>query len=72
MFHLALKGLAKGQGDIKDLEGPLSGYSRLRVANYRVILHYGAANEIECVFAERRSIVYEIFSETLREKLIKP
>jgi len=68
-MRLALKSLAKGQGDIKALEGPLSDYWRLRVGSYRVILFYPRPNQIECVFAERRSIIYEIFAETLRERL---
>ena len=68
-LRLALKSLAKGRGDVKALEGPLSGYWRLRVSSYRVILFYRGPNEVECVYAERRSIVYEIFAEALREKL---
>ena len=68
-MRLALKALAKGRGDIKALEGALRHYSRLRVASYRVILFYRNANNIECVFAERRSIIYEIFEEALRERL---
>jgi mRNA-degrading endonuclease RelE of RelBE toxin-antitoxin system len=70
-IRMALKGLAKGQGDVKSLEGPLTSYSRLRVHSYRVILFYRSLNQIECVFAERRSIVYEIFAEELRERLRK-
>ena len=69
MLRLAVRSLANGQGDVKELEGPLSSYSRLRVGSYRVILFYRNSNQIECVFAERRSIVYEVFAETLREKL---
>ena len=65
----ALKALAKGKGDIKPLEGALASYSRLRVLSYRVILFFTSGNEIECVFAERRSIVYEVFAEALRKKL---
>ena len=68
-MRLALKSLAKGQGDVKALEGPLSTYWRLRVASYRVILFYRSPSQIECIFAERRSIVYEIIAEALREKL---
>ena len=68
-LRLALKSLAKGRGDVKALEGPLTGYWRLRVSSYRVILFYRSPNEVECVYAERRSIVYEIFAEALREKL---
>jgi len=68
-LRLALRAAASGKGDIKVLEGPLASYSRLRVLTYRVILFYRAPNEIECVFAEHRSIVYEIFAEELRKKL---
>jgi hypothetical protein len=50
------------------MEGPLTSYSRLRVQSYRVILFYRGPHHIECIFAERRSIVYEIFAEALREK----
>jgi mRNA interferase RelE/StbE len=70
-LRLALKGLAKGQGDIKELEGPLANYSRLRVSGYRVILFYRMPNTIECIFAERRSIVYEVFADELRRKLMR-
>jgi hypothetical protein len=68
-IRLALKSLAKGQGDIVALDGPLACYSRLRVLSYRVILFYRSPNEIECVFAEHRSIVYEIFAQELQQKL---
>ena len=70
-MRLALKALARGQGDVRSLEGPLLSYCRLKVSNYRVILFYRSPSEIECVLAEIRSIVYEIFAETLREKLIR-
>jgi len=69
-MRLALKSLAKGQGDIKALEGPLAQYWRLRVMSYRVILFYRSPNEVECVFAEHRSIVYEVFAAGLQRKLI--
>lgn len=68
-LRLALRALAKGQGDVRALEGPLANYSRLRVSSYRVILFYRSPNEIECVFAEHRSIVYEIFADELRRRL---
>jgi mRNA-degrading endonuclease RelE of RelBE toxin-antitoxin system len=68
-MRLAFKRLAKGQGDVKALEGALASYWRLRVLSYRVIMFYRSPTEIECIFAERRSIVYEIFAEALREKL---
>jgi mRNA-degrading endonuclease RelE of RelBE toxin-antitoxin system len=68
-MRLAFKALAAGRGDIKALEGALTNYSRLRVSSYRVILFYRDSNHIECIFAEHRSIVYEIFENVLRERL---
>jgi mRNA-degrading endonuclease RelE of RelBE toxin-antitoxin system len=70
-MRLALKAVARGKGNIRALEGPLASYWRLRVASYRVILFYSNADIIECVFAEHRSIVYEIFQQALREVLSK-
>jgi mRNA-degrading endonuclease RelE of RelBE toxin-antitoxin system len=68
----ALKGLARERGDVKRLEGPLEEYCRLRVGDYRVIVHYVSGAVIQCVFVERRSIVYEIFAVALREVLSRP
>jgi mRNA-degrading endonuclease RelE of RelBE toxin-antitoxin system len=62
----ALKALTKESGDIKRLEGPLEDYCRLRVDGFRVILYYTGRGSIQCVFAERRNIVYEVFAATLR------
>ncbi len=66
----ALRDLAKEKGDVVPLEGPLQEYCRLRIGSYRVILRYASAKTIECVFAERRSIVYEAFSELMVDRLI--
>jgi mRNA-degrading endonuclease RelE of RelBE toxin-antitoxin system len=66
----AIKGLAEGRGDTKPLEGKLEGYSRLRVAGYRVVFAeraVGGERIVDCVFAERRSVVYEIFVRLLSE-----
>ena len=60
----ALRDLARGRGDIKGLEPPLEEYQRLRVGPYRVIFRH-AGDRVRCVFAERRGIVYEVFSEIL-------
>ena len=65
----ALRGLATGRGDIKPLEAPLQGYCRLRVGGYRVVFAYGKRGTIECIFAEQRSIVYELLLERLRDRL---
>jgi mRNA-degrading endonuclease RelE of RelBE toxin-antitoxin system len=65
----ALRDLAKGRGDVKALEGPLSAYCRLRVRGYRVILSYAKKGSVQCVYAERRSVIYEVFADTLRDLL---
>ena len=70
-MRLALKALETGKGDIEALEGPLASYSRLRVSSYRVILFFRSSLQIECIFAERRSIVYEVFAEALRERIAR-
>lgn len=61
-------------GDVKLLEGKLAGWSRLRVSGYRVLLKESAQEgmrQIHCVFAERRSVVYELFAELLAHELIE-
>lgn len=65
----ALADLASGRGDVKQLEGPLEAYSRLRGGPFRIILSHEGAKFVDCVFAERRGIVYEIFAETMIERL---
>ena len=60
----ALRQLSQLDGDLRELEAPLEGYHRLRVAHYRIILKIHE-DRIDCIFAERRSIVYEIFEITL-------
>jgi mRNA-degrading endonuclease RelE of RelBE toxin-antitoxin system len=67
-LRLAIRSLARGGGDVRALEGDLADYWRLSVGSYRVIF-WRSATIIECVFAEKRSIVYEIFAEELRRKL---
>ena len=69
----AIKGLADGQGDIKRLEGNLAGYSRLGVAGCRVIFQERSERGvriIDCIFAERRAMVYEIFVQLLAEQTL--
>lgn len=65
----ALRDLGKGTGDIGPLEAPLQGYCRLRVGAYRIIVSHATPRTVRCVFAERRSIVYEVFADVLREQL---
>ena len=63
-----LRRLEEEKGDLKQLEADLTGYARLRVGSYRVIIRfYGDRVErvARCVYAERRAVVYEMFSEIL-------
>jgi mRNA-degrading endonuclease RelE of RelBE toxin-antitoxin system len=62
----ALRASTRSRGDIKGLEPPLEEYQRLRVGPYRIIFRQ-AGDRVRCVFAERRGIVYEVFSEILLE-----
>ena len=56
----ALRELAKGRGDMKELAGRLSGFYRLRIGRYRVVYRY-RDKHVEAIFLEQRSIVYELF-----------
>ena len=70
----AIKALERDEGDIKPMEGKLSGWSRLRVTGYRVLFKETAAGgirKINCVFAERRGVVYEMFAELLAGELME-
>jgi mRNA interferase RelE/StbE len=66
----AIRELAAGRGDVKPLEGPLQEYCRLRVGPYRIVLRYATAKTVECVFAERRGLVYEVFAEAMLDRLL--
>jgi mRNA-degrading endonuclease RelE of RelBE toxin-antitoxin system len=69
LLRQALRRLVDEKGDIKQLEGELGGYCRLRVRGYRIILRLFTDENgrvARCVYAERRSVVYELFSELLR------
>ncbi len=62
-----LRLLEKERGDIKALEGDLACYYRLRIRSYRVIFAYRGTKrpgppEIDCLFCEHRSVVYEAFA----------
>jgi mRNA-degrading endonuclease RelE of RelBE toxin-antitoxin system len=74
-LRLALRNLGSERGDVKALEGPLRGYLRLRVGPYRVLFAYssehGRRQCIRCLFAERRDIVYEVFSRVLQQRLLE-
>ena len=68
----SIKALAGNPGDVKRLEGRLEGYSRLRVSGHRVIfreVYRSGERVIDCVFAEKRPIVYELFLHLTAEDL---
>jgi len=65
----AIARLDKQRGDIRALENDLAGFSRLRVGRYRVIFTHAPGMTIDCLFAEERKLVYEIFGALLRELL---
>jgi mRNA-degrading endonuclease RelE of RelBE toxin-antitoxin system len=65
----ALLGLATERGDIKALAERLDGYHRLRVGPYRIIFRYAEGRVIRCEFAERRSLVYEVFERKMLDRL---
>ena len=67
-----IKGLARNEGDKKMLEGRLAGYGRLRIGGYRVLFCERSRKGeriIDCVFSERRSVMYEIFEKILAEQI---
>jgi mRNA-degrading endonuclease RelE of RelBE toxin-antitoxin system len=60
----AIKALAQDKGDVRRLEGKLSGYHRLRVSHYRVIYtesFEAGQRVIRCIFARERAVVYDLF-----------
>ena len=71
LLRAALRDLEHERGDLKALEGPLNRFWRLRVGGYRVIFAFtdhGA--RIQCVFAERRPVVYALAEEAFRNILL--
>lgn len=63
----AIRLLEEEKGDIKALEDDLHGYCRIKVRSYRVIYAYRGTKrpgrpEIDILFCEHRSNVYETFS----------
>ena len=73
-LRLAIQGLEDGSGDIRALEGKLAGFNRLSVAGYRIIYKERASRGvrlIECLFAERRALVYELFTRILASQAME-
>ena len=75
IMRLALRKLESERGDVKALEGPLRGHQRLRVGPYRVVFVttaiLGQPACVRCLFAERRDIVYTVFSRVLQQNILE-
>jgi mRNA interferase RelE/StbE len=67
----AILSLEQEKGDIRALTDELSGFHRLRVGRFRVIFRYLPGLEIECMYADERRIVYEIFESEMHRFLGK-
>ena len=68
-----IKGLAEGKGDIKQLEGRLAPYWRLRVERMRVIFDQRAIRgerQVICFFADHRATVYSVLEQLLVSGLV--
>src|SRR5271154_6007571 len=74
VLRQAMKGLADEKGDVKLLEGKLSGLWRLRVGKVRVIYEIkagGGVREIFCFYANYRPLVYVILEQLIASGLIE-
>ncbi|HOC56821.1 MAG TPA: hypothetical protein PKI20_14460 [Verrucomicrobiota bacterium] len=68
-----IKGLAQGKGDLRQLEGRLAPYWRLRVDRMRVIYDQRAIKgerRLLCFFADYRASVYAVLEQLLASGLI--
>jgi mRNA-degrading endonuclease RelE of RelBE toxin-antitoxin system len=65
----AMRDLAAEQGDCLPLRETYAGFHRLRVGGYRIVFRYLPGRVIECVFAEERSLVYQLFDREMMEHL---
>lgn len=65
----ALVDLRKERGDIRALEGDLSGYYRLRVGRHRIIFSYAADGAIDAIFIEERGLIYDVFEAEFVKRL---
>jgi mRNA-degrading endonuclease RelE of RelBE toxin-antitoxin system len=68
-----IKGLAQGRGDLKQLDGRLAPYWRLRVERMRVIYDQRASEgerRVVCFYADYRATVYAVLEQLLASGLI--
>jgi mRNA-degrading endonuclease RelE of RelBE toxin-antitoxin system len=72
-LRAGIKGLAEGNGDLKPLEADLAGWQRLRVKTYRAVfkeIYEDGERIVDCVYVNRRSVVYDLFKELLKNQLL--
>src|SRR5436305_14469638 len=70
----ALKGVADGKGEMKLLEGKLTGFSRLGSGRIRVIYEervFSGERQVFCVYADYRASVYDVFAQLLAAAVIE-
>ena len=69
-----LKDLAQDKGDLKQLEGNLHPFWRLRVDRMRVIYEprsVAGERQLVCLFADHRSTVYAVLEQLLASGLVE-
>src|SRR5687768_8575848 len=68
-----IKKLPSGKGDIKQLEGLLAPYWRLRVGRMRVVFDQRSVKgerQLVCFFADYRATVYSVLEQLLASGLL--
>ena len=65
---LAIRGLARGHGNIKGLQGSLEGFNRLRIGGLRVIYRQISGKEILLEYANTRDSIYELYEQILENR----
>jgi mRNA-degrading endonuclease RelE of RelBE toxin-antitoxin system len=67
-LRAAIHAVERGDSFPDPLDDELEGFYKLRVENYRLILKHESGDKaplFKVVFAERRSVVYEIFRQII-------
>jgi mRNA-degrading endonuclease RelE of RelBE toxin-antitoxin system len=65
----ALRGLARGKGDLKALHSELAGFNRLRIGVLRVIYSQQPGRVLRLEYADSRDVVYENFLRIIESRL---
>jgi mRNA-degrading endonuclease RelE of RelBE toxin-antitoxin system len=73
-FWSGIKGLAQNRGDIKQLEGKLAPFWRLKVGRMRVVFGQRSVRgerQLLCFFADYRATIYSVLEQLLASGLIE-